>query len=376
MRKEGKNRQSTAFIVSAALALVLLLGLPVLFDAVREKGEQEEEMMSGFLSGPLRERMEADSLIVAASVSLLECGSGNTPHSALLARFGDKKEIRNIAYDIDRVPVVPGGMMQAPTLTFFMDRKFTHPVRKIPTRHGIIPEIPEDSEIHQDSHILSYEMTTGKDSISVEEGFLMSSRYVAARIALDNEWYWREYIDRFVDYFGASDAYYVPRMWDRFLFRDEYVSVVDGHGLHLSQGQILTFYDAIANGGVRARHRYLRRRSVCSVETADGMKALLRENVLSGTGVLLSSHPARIAGKTGSGILRHGYVPGLVRSSVPEPVSVSSFVGFFPVEDPQYTMIVTFYFRSGGQPAGAAVPMRVFGEITGKMMEEGMLWKK
>ncbi len=376
MRKEGKNRQSTAFIVSAALALVLLLGLPVLFDAVREKGEQEEEKMSGFLSGPLRERMEADSLIVAASVSLLECGSGNTPHSALLARFGDKKEIRNIAYDIDRVPVVPGGMMQAPTLTFFMDRKCTRPEWKIPTRHGIIPEVPEDSESHQDSHILFYEMMTGRDSISVEEGFLMSSRYVAGRIALDNELAWREYIDRFVDYFGASDAYYVPRMWDRSLLRDEYVSVVDGHGLHLSQGQILSFYDAIANGGVRARHRYLRRRSVCSAETARGMTALLRENVLSGTGVLLSSHPARIAGKTGSGTLRHGYVPGLTRSAVPEPVSVSSFVGFFPVENPQYTMIVTFYFRSGGQPTGAAVPMRVFGEIADEMMEEGMLWKK
>lgn len=370
------NRTRSTFITSAAAALVLMIGLPVLSDALWERKDRREGEMSSFLSKPLKEKMESDSTIVAASVSLVETGSGKTPYSCLLSRFGKDGEIREDPYDIDRVPVVPAGIMQGPTLTFFLDRKYTRPDKIIPTSHGIIPKIGGTGDGSEDPHILAHEMTTGKDSISVREGFLMSSRYVADRIAIDNEQDWKEYIDKFVDYFGSSEAYYVPRIWDRYLFRKEYASIADGHGLHLSQGQILTFYDALANGGVRPRHRYLRRRSICSPETAETMRELLRENVLSGTGVLLSSHPAHIAGKTGSGTLRHGYVPGIARSSVPEPVEVASFVGFFPAESPQYTMCVSFYYKSGGLPASPAVPVQVFGEIADNMMEEGMLWKK
>lgn len=369
------NKQKNAFIVSASAALVLILGLPVYFGAIQERKDSYEAEKMGFLSGPLKEKMKSDSSILVASVSIVETGSGKTPNSCLLTR-GKEGEIREDPYDIDRVPVIPAGMMQGPSLTYFLNRNYNKLEEKIPTCHGVIPELREKGNMIGDQHILSYEITTGKDSISVREGFLMSLRYVMDRIALNNEQIWREYIDKFVDYFGSSDAYYVPRIWDRYLFRKEYASIVDGHGLHLSQGQILTFYDAIANGGVRPRHRYLRRRTICSAETARTMSELLRENVLSGTGVLLSSHPVHIAGKTGSGILGHGFVPGVLRSAVPEPVAVASFVGFFPVESPQYTMCVSFYYKSDGCPASPAVPVRVFGEIVDKMMEEGKLWKK
>jgi len=376
MSLTGMNRSRIAFIVSAAMALVLLIGLPALFDALREKKNRKDGEMSSFLSGPLKERMELDSNILAASVSLTETGSGKTPHSCLLARIGKNGELREDPYDIDRVPVLPAGMMQAPTLTFFLDKKYIHLEDRIPTCHGTIPVLRDNGVNSKDQHILSFETTTGKDSISVKEGFLMSSRYVAARIALDNENIWQEYLDKFVDFFGSSEAYYIPRIWDRYLFRKEYASIADGHGLHLSQGQIITFYDALANGGVRARHRYLRKRSICTAQTARAMGDLLRENVLSGTGILLSSHPAHIAGKTGSGTLTHGFVPGIVRSAVPDSVTVASFVGFFPAESPLYTMCVSFYYNADGFPASPATPVQVFGKIVDKMMEEGMLWKK
>jgi len=371
------DRRKQTIIITAAAVVVIAALLPFLFDAKREREERRETAAAEFLAAPLRERMEGDSDILAASVSVVETGTGRKPYSILLARYGNGEEIRKDLYSIDRVPVLPGGMMQAPALTFFIDKKYVKPGTRVSTNHGIVPKLGPEGSVAADPVILSYEMTTGKDSISVREGFLMSSRYVVDRIALDNEdRTWRDFIDKLDDYFGSSEAYFVPRVWDRMLFRPEYASIVDGHGIHLSQAQVLTFYDAIANGGIRPRHRYLRSRRACSEETAAVMAGLLEDNVANGTGVLLAGHPARIAGKTGSGVLRHGYVPGIAREEPRQPVGVASFVGFFPSEAPKYTMCTTFYFKTADGSRGAAIPMDAFGKIAGRLYEEGMPWKK
>lgn len=365
----------TAFIAPAMVTAVLTLGLPVLFESVREGNEKKREEMSNFLREPLHAGMRADSTIVAASVSLVETGSGKTPYSSMLAYRADKPEIMDFDYYIDRTPVVPAGMMQGPTVTFFMDKKCITLDQLIPTSNGVIPGIHLDSRGNErDDHIVSYEILNGKDSLSVRDGFLMSSHYVSAKIALDQDRYWREYLDKFDDFFGSSDAYYVPNVWSGRLIKDRFASISDGLDVHLSQWQILRFYDSIAYGGVRPRHRYLRRRRICSPETAEEMKSLLRENVADGTGRLLAGNPARIAGKTGCGILYDGYIPG-ARNQRQDPVWVSSFVGFFPVESPKYTMCVTVYYDNA-EPRNAVAPMKLFGEIADTMLKEGMLWKK
>ena len=369
------KRTKTAFIAPALVTLVLMLGLPILFESIRERNEKEMEEMSSFLAASLQIGMQADSSIVAASVSLVETGSGKNPYSSFLAYRWDKPELMDFDYCIDRIPVVPAGMMQGPTVTFFMDKKCITADGLIPTSKGILPGIHLDSWGHdRDDHVFSYENTSGKGSISVRDGFLMSSHYVSAKIALDHDCYWREYLDKFDDYFGSSDAYYVPNVWNGRLIKDKYTSVADGLAIHLSQWQVLRFYDSIANGGVRPRHRYLRRRRICSSETAEEMKYLLRENVTNGTGRLLAGHPARIAGKTGSGIMYDGYIPG-ARNQIQDPVWASSFAGFFPVESPKYTMCVTVYYNNA-EPRNATAPMRLFGEIADDMLKEGMLWKK
>lgn len=366
---------NTAFIAPALVAFVLTLGLPILFEAVRERKEKNREEMCTFLNKPLLIGLQADSSIVAASVSLVETGSGCDPYSAILAYRSGKPEVMDFGYCIDRTPVVPAGMMQGPTVTFFMDKKCITANQMISTGNGILPGIHLDSRGNlRDDHIVSYEITSGKDSISVRDGFLMSLHYVSAKIALDRDRYWREYLDKFDDYFGSSDAYYVPNVWNGRLIKDRYASVADGLGLHLSQWQILRFYDSIANGGVRPRHRYFRKRRICSSETAEEMKSLLRENVIGGTGRLLAGHPAQIAGKTGCGILYDGYIPG-ARNQIQDPIWVSSFVGFFPVESPEYTMCVTVYYDNA-EPRNAVAPMRLFGEIADNMLKEGLLWKK
>ncbi len=371
------DRNKIVTIVTAAAVFALVAALPHLFNDRGDKESKRREEKS-FLSKPLYSLMEQDSLIQAASVSLVETGSGRKPSCAFLSRsyYGEDRIVEE-SYGIERAPITPAGMMQGPTLTFLLDNGYFTLDQMIGTGHGVVPELVSEDGWEHDRTILEYEMMTGRDSISVRDGFLLSSRYVSDRIALDSgRWRWDRYIDKLGDYFGSSEAYWLPKVWDHGLIRNAYASVADGYGLHLSQGQLLTFYDALANGGVRPRHRYIPKRRICSEETAQVMKGLLRDNVTEGTGTRLAEHPARIAGMTGTGTIRHGYVPGLSRMEPHGPVETVSFVGFFPVESPRYTMCVTIYYKPGMSPAEASAPMDVFGELANKLIKEDNPWRQ
>ena len=80
------DRKKTTTIVTAAAVFAIAAALPFLFDARLEREEKKEAEAEAFLSGPLRSRMERDSLMQAACVSLVETGSGRKPLSALLSR--------------------------------------------------------------------------------------------------------------------------------------------------------------------------------------------------------------------------------------------------------------------------------------------------
>lgn len=373
--EQDMDRSGKTIIVTAAAVFALVVVLPYLFNGRVDKELKRREEKS-FLSKPLYSLMEQDSLIQAASISLVETGSGREPASAFLARSyygGDRIVEEN--YSIGRASITPAGMMLGPTLTFLLDNGYVTPDRMVCTGHGVVSELVSESGWEPDRTIVEYEVATGRDSISVRDGFLLSSRYVADRIALDTG-RWDRYIDRLGDYFGSSGAYWLPKVWDHGLITSAYASLADGSGLHLSQGQLLTFYDALANGGVRPRHRYIAKRRICSAETAEAMKGLLRENVTEGTGALLTNHPARIAGMTGTGTVRNGYIPGLSRTVPHDPVETASFVGFFPVESPRYTMCVTIYYKPGAGPVETDLPLDVFGELATKLIKEDNPWRQ
>ena len=98
-----------------------------------------------------------------------------------------------------------------------------------------------------------------------------------------------------------------------------------GYGITLSPTDILTFYTALANRGVNP----LSGRRVCSVQTANLMKALLREVVEKGTARSIQTNDYSIAGKTAL-VATH---PSLPRHS-------AMFAGFFPSGNPRYACLV------------------------------------
>ena len=129
-----------------------------------------------------------------------------------------------------------------------------------------------------------------------------------------------------------------------------------GYEVSLTPLQTLTFYNAIANDGEMVKPRLIKEvkewdksiykfekevinPSICSKETAKVVKHLLKDVVEKkyGTGHGLYSPNFSMAGKTGTS--QKDYV-----SKDPDKLKyISSFAGYFPVDNPKYSCIVIIH---------------------------------
>ncbi|MBC8753325.1 transpeptidase family protein [Kordia sp. YSTF-M3] len=128
-----------------------------------------------------------------------------------------------------------------------------------------------------------------------------------------------------------------------------------GYGVSLTPLQTLTFYNAIANDGEMVRPRFVKAvrenwyasekvfekeviiPSICSKETVEKVKKMM-QNVVEkkhGTGNSLYSPDFSMAGKTGT--CQKNYI---IKEN---KEYISTFSGFFPVENPKYSCIVVIH---------------------------------
>ena len=124
-----------------------------------------------------------------------------------------------------------------------------------------------------------------------------------------------------------------------------------GYGVSLTSLQTLTFYNAIANDGVKVKPKFIKQvrdkntliesyespiidGSVCSEETAKQLQAIMGNVVKYGTGRNIHNPDFEIAGKTGTCQTEYWIESGRY---------VSSFVGFFPADEPKYSCIVVIH---------------------------------
>ena len=140
-----------------------------------------------------------------------------------------------------------------------------------------------------------------------------------------------------------------------------------GYGIEMTPLQILSFYAAIANDGKRMRPFFVKsiqengkiekeikpqviNPSICSKTTIDIVKEMMLNVVENGTAENLKNDKYKIAGKTGTAQL-------LIEGIYSKQRHQSSFVGYFPADQPKYACIVVvkdpkkngFY---GGEVAG------------------------
>jgi cell division protein FtsI (penicillin-binding protein 3) len=154
-----------------------------------------------------------------------------------------------------------------------------------------------------------------------------------------------------------------------------------GYEVSLTPLQTLAFYNAIANDGELVRPRLIKEvrewnrtvahfdkevlnPAICSQQTVQKVQQLLRNVVASpdGTGHGLESPFLSLAGKTGTAQKNYA-------SKDPDKLGyISTFAGYFPADDPQYSCIVVIHEpdKSVGY-YGADVAGPVFNSVASKI---------
>ena len=260
----------------------------------------------------------------------------------------------------------------------------------IPTNHGFVP-----GGYNQDVHILDYERLTGRNEITVKHGFEISSNYVFTYLAT------RSYGSHPKDFF---DKIYNYKLGERFDFDlvglgTPQVTTPDspgwsattlgtaayGYSIAVTPLHVATFYNAIANKGkmmkpylvediekdgvVKKKYGPGILSNICSKATADTLTRALMAVTEEGTAKRLKNARLQVAGKTGTAQValspadkpRKG---DAYHDEAGRKKNQGTFVGFFPADNPKYTILVSVYsFLSHTSFYGGTIPAAAVREI-------------
>ena len=354
----------------------------------------------------LRRNIGDDMEIEGGCVVVLDVKTGAVRAMVNLQRNskGELGEYFNMA--IGR-PGEPGSIFKAVTLAALLEDGKVKLSQKIPTNHGRIAEM---SEIAADSYITDWERKYGTTTISILDGFKISSNYVFRRLVLDH---YGENPQKFIDKlygYKLNNAYTfdleekggtksrVPDPGTSGWSRSTLPSTAIGYSVMETPLNIVTFYNAIANNGkmmkpylieshevdgkvVKKFGPEILNASAFSKATADSLTKALTMVTLEGTGATkLKNAKCVVAGKTGTarmvldvserGGSKDPYVDNEGRRKYQ-----ATFVGFFPADDPQYTAIVTVYTKPTRRSVyGGVIPAMTFRELVDQVWSLDSRW--
>lgn len=354
----------------------------------------------------LRTSIGDDQEIAGGCVVIMDVKTGAVRAMVNLQRNSKGELGENFNMAIGR-PGEPGSIFKAVTLAILLEDGKVKLSTKIPTNHGRINEM---SEIATDKYITNWESSHKTSSISVQDGFKISSNYVFRRLVLDH---YKDNPERFIDRlyeYKLNDAFTfdltekggtassLPDPGSSGWSRSTLPSAAIGYAVMETPLNIVTFYNAIANKG-RMMKPYLIEAhevngrsvkkfgpeilngSVFSRSTADSLTKALTMVTLEGTGATrLKNARCTVAGKTGTA--RMVLEPEELKGSKDPYHDIegktkyqASFVGFFPAEDPQYTAIVTVYTRPTTKSVyGGVIPAMTFREIVDHIWAMDSRW--
>lgn len=335
----------------------------------------------------LREQIDSEPDLEGACLVLMETATGAIRSMVNLQRDteGDGKfaEIQNLA--IGRKGE-PGSVFKTVTLMSVLNDGYIKSLEEtLPATNGHV----EGTTIN-DKHIPDFARKHGTDRISILDGFKISSNYVFATLAVRNYGKKKDgdNTDKFLQNiynYKLGEAFdfdldglqtpTIPNPSTRYWTNTDLGSIAFGYSTGETPLHILTFYNSIANKGkmmkpylvediemdgvvTSRRGSSVLNSAVCSRAVADTITRALKAVTEEGTARNLKGAKCSVAGKTGTsfGTYENGkYVDEYGRRKYQ-----GTFVGFFPAEDPQYSIICTVYskptnksFQGGGIPAKA-----------------------
>lgn len=354
----------------------------------------------------LRRNIGDDQEIEGGCVVVLDVKTGAVRAMVNLQRNskGELGEYFNMA--IGR-PGEPGSIFKAVTLATLLEDGKVKLSQTIPTNHGKIPEMPE---ITADSYITDWERNHKTSSISIQDGFKISSNYVFRRLVLDH--YGdnpQKFIDKLYGY-KLNNAYTfdleekggtksrIPDPGTSEWSRSTLPSTAIGYSVMETPLNIVTFYNTIANNGKMMKPYIIESQEVdgrvvkkfgpeilnasaFSKATADSLTKALTMVTLEGTGATrLKNAKCVVAGKTGTARM---VLDVSERKGSKDPYKdidgrrkyQATFVGFFPADDPQYTAIVTVYTKPTTKSVyGGVIPAMTFRELVDQVWSLDSRW--
>ena len=160
-----------------------------------------------------------------------------------------------------------------------------------------------------------------------------------------------------------------------------------GYELRLPPLQILTLYNAVANGGKMMKPMFVKeirkegipiqtidpivlKEHIASQKTIDSIQSMMKGVVLRGTAKMLKGTEYGIAGKTGTAQLynveKKAYKWVNAEGRIERDYNVT-FVGFFPADNPMYTCIVVISKAKGRFYSAGKVAAPAFKEIADRV---------
>jgi cell division protein FtsI (penicillin-binding protein 3) len=167
-----------------------------------------------------------------------------------------------------------------------------------------------------------------------------------------------------------------PERWNA----DSLASMSIGYEISVTALQMASAFATIANNGVRVQPHIIKeiRRSdegpkrvtqptqtqVVTRETATGLRTMLRQVVLTGTGRRAQLNGYTAAGKTGT-----AWKVNTQTKRVDPSKYMSSFIGMAPADDPEIVVAVVMDEPKGGARDGGVVSAPVFREIAQQILQ-------
>ncbi|HBI00094.1 MAG TPA: penicillin-binding protein [Flavobacterium sp.] len=230
----------------------------------------------------------------------------------------------------------------------------------------------------------------GYGKISLGRGFELSSNTVLVQAVHDN---YKSNPQKFVDHIKRMKLHEplglqikgegkpkIPQPGDKNWYGTTLPWMAYGYGVSMTPLQTLTLYNAVANNGEMVKPLFVKEikewnktikkfdkevinPKIASQETIDKIKAVLENVVKKGTGSKLYSKDFSMAGKTGTAQMGYSDKANLYYAS--------SFVGYFPADQPKYSCIVVIHKPSKSKGYyGADVSGPVFKRIAQKVFTD------
>lgn len=310
---------------------------------------------------------------------VMEVKTGKIKAIANLGKRSDGTYWEDFNYAIS--PTEPGSTFKLATMLALLEDKKVSLNQMITLEHGawkIAGQTVYDSEVHKEN------------DVTVKHAFELSSNVAMAKMAAqhysDNPNQFIKHLKKMrmdtvsgVDLRGErKPVIYKPG--GRFWGPTTLPWMAFGYNLSVSPLQTTVLYNAIANNGrmmkpylvsaVKEEGILLKQfepvvtdEAVCSQQTLQQLKACLEGVCTSGTATALFKNAAyKVAGKTGTALVADG------NRGYADKIYQSSFAGYFPAENPQYTCVVIVKNKAHAPVYyGAAVAGPVFKEIADRL---------